>query len=56
LEKTPEVLKDTLEKIGLSFEYVALRDIEEGEEIFMDYGEEWEDAWEQHVKVRSFVA
>jgi hypothetical protein len=34
-DKTPEDIKYTLEKIGLSFEYVALRDIEEGEEVFM---------------------
>ena len=33
--KTPEDLKYTVEKIGLSFEYVALRDIAEGEEVFM---------------------
>jgi hypothetical protein len=36
-------------KAGLGFEYVALRDIREGEEIFLDYGEEWEMAWHQHV-------
>lgn len=47
--------KRTLEEIrqenvrGLSFEVVALRDIEEGEEVFVDYGEAWEQAWEQHV-------
>lgn len=35
---------------GLSFEIVALRDIEPGEEIFFDYGEEWEEAWAQHAK------
>jgi len=35
LHRSPEVLKDTLEKIGLSFEYVALRDIEQGEEVLM---------------------
>jgi hypothetical protein len=34
-DKTPEDLKYTLEKIGLSFEYVATRDILEGEEVFM---------------------
>ena len=34
---------------GLAWEYVASRDIEEGEEIFLDYGEEWEEAWSQHV-------
>ncbi|GKY98732.1 hypothetical protein MPSEU_000829500 [Mayamaea pseudoterrestris] len=48
-EKTPENLKYTVEKIGLSFEYVALRDISEGEEVFMDYGDEWQAAWEEHV-------
>ena len=30
-------------------EIVALRDIERGEEVYMDYGEAWEDAWEKHV-------
>jgi len=34
---------------GLSMEIVALRDIQLGEEVFIDYGEEWEDAWEEHV-------
>jgi SET domain len=50
LDKTPSQLRDTTEKIGLSFEYVALRDIPEGEEIFMDYGDEWEAAWNEHVQ------
>jgi len=49
LERSPGQLADTLEKIGLSFEYVALRDIEEGEEVLIDYGEEWEKAWQEHV-------
>lgn len=35
---------------GLSMEIVALRDIEPGEEVFMDYGAEWEEAWAKHVK------
>jgi hypothetical protein len=34
---------------GLSFDYVALRDIKEGEEILIDYGEEWELAWQEHM-------
>jgi hypothetical protein len=34
---------------GLSFDLVALRDIEEDEEILIDYGEEWERAWQEHV-------
>ena len=29
---------------------VATRDISPGEEIFIDYGKEWEDAWNDHVK------
>jgi hypothetical protein len=38
---------------GLSFDFVALRDIQEGEEILIDYGEAWEEAWQAHE--RSFV-
>jgi hypothetical protein len=49
LDKTPTDLRDTVDKIGLSFEYVAIRDIKEDEEVFLDYGEEWEQAWEAHV-------
>ena len=50
LNKSPTELRHALEKIGLSFEYVAVRDIEEGEEVFMDYGDEWQAAWDEHVK------
>lgn len=34
----------------LGIEYVALRDIEAGEELLLDYGDAWEQAWEEHVK------
>jgi len=34
---------------GLSFDVVALRDIQEDEEILIDYGLEWETAWQEHV-------
>jgi SET domain len=34
---------------GLSFDVVALRDIQEDEEILVDYGLEWETAWQKHV-------
>lgn len=34
---------------GLSLEIVALRSIEQDEEIFIDYGEAWEQAWKQHI-------
>ena len=33
----------------LWLDFVALRDIEKGEEIFMDYGNIWEEAWQKHV-------
>lgn len=49
LTKDVEFLSNVHEKIGLSFDYVALRDLEEGEEIFLDYGDEWIEAWEAHV-------
>ena len=35
---------------GLSFDLVALRDIDTDEEILIDYGEEWESAWREHVQ------
>ena len=35
---------------GLSMELVAMRDIDEGEEIFLDYGDDWEDTWQRHVQ------
>lgn len=50
LDKDIESLRRTIEKIGLSFEYVATKDIAAGEEVFMDYGKEWEAAWDEHVK------
>ena len=34
----------------LAMKLVALRDIEAGEEIFWDYGDEWEAAWQKHVQ------
>ena len=34
----------------LTMEFVALRDIEKGEEIVVDYGEEWVEAWKKHVE------
>jgi hypothetical protein len=38
---------------GLSFDFVATRDIREDEEILIDYGDEWEAAWQRHM--RSFI-
>jgi hypothetical protein len=38
------------ESSGLSFEYIASRDIDPGEEILIDYGIEWQNAWNLHKK------
>jgi hypothetical protein len=35
---------------GLAFDVVATRNIEPGEEVFIDYGIEWEEAWKKHVE------
>jgi len=32
----------------VAFDYVATRNIAEDEEIFLDYGDVWEDQWKQH--------
>jgi hypothetical protein len=34
---------------GLLMDVVATRDIREGEEIFLDYGKEWQQAWQKHA-------
>lgn len=33
----------------LAVDYIALRDIQAGEEIVMDYGTDWQRAWNQHI-------
>jgi hypothetical protein len=38
-----------LYQAGLAFDYVALRDIQKGEEILVDYGADWQRAWDEHV-------
>jgi len=35
---------------GLAFDLVATRDIRRGEEVLIDYGDEWEQAWRAHVE------
>ena len=39
--------------VQLVFDLVATTEIREGDEIYLDYGEEWEAAWNHHL--RSFV-
>ena len=38
-----------LQKTGLMIDIIATRDILVGEEIFLDYGEEWARNWDEHV-------
>ena len=35
-------------KPHLAFDYIVTRDIQEDEELFLDYGIEWEEAWRKH--------
>ncbi len=35
---------------GLALELVATRNMHEGEELFLSYGEAWEKAWENHMR------
>lgn len=34
--------------VSLAFDYIALQDIEVGDELFLDYGSPWENAWNKH--------
>jgi hypothetical protein len=45
---TAEELGEKME-LGLVLEYFPLRDIKSGEEITINYGTEWQEAWEEHV-------
>ena len=41
---------ETTQNAQLSFDLIATRDIYPGEEVFLDYGQEWQDAWGRHVR------
>jgi hypothetical protein len=49
LERTPDDL-DSERHAGLIMELVATRNIEPGEEVFLHYGEGWENAWNDYVE------
>lgn len=40
---------ETTTRSTLALDYMATRDIAEGEELLIDYGDAWEVAWAQHV-------
>ncbi len=50
LNITTEELLAITDASGLMMEFIALRDIEEGEEVLIDYGDAWQEAWNQHVE------
>ena len=55
-QHNPKMLRKTVSELNdiasaqLAMELVALRHIEAGEELFLDYGDEWEAAWTKHVE------
>ncbi|KAL7488085.1 hypothetical protein ACHAW6_013684 [Cyclotella cf. meneghiniana] len=49
LTKSVDFLEDQLSP-GLEFDFVAIRHIEPGEEVFLDYGVEWDNSWRAHVR------
>lgn len=48
LNMTVDELHSTY-RAGLAMNIIAIRDIRSDEEIFLDYGFEWEKAWQQHI-------
>jgi hypothetical protein len=50
LEKSPDDLLSYENHAGLVMEIVATRTIAPQEEILLDYGEEWEAAWQKHTE------
>ena len=48
LGRSPDDLRSE-DHAGLIMELVATRDIAAGDEVFLDYGTEWEKAWREHV-------
>jgi len=37
-------------KTGLLFDIIATRDIHRGEEVILNYGNDWEESWKQHIE------
>ena len=49
LHQSPEAM-DHLSSPGLVMDIVATREIQPGEELFLNYGDAWEQAWNDHVR------
>lgn len=51
LDLTPEELEgEDYQRVNVMFDVVATRDVDVGEEVFLDYGPEWSKAWDEHVR------
>ena len=50
LAKDIEDIKAHEGRVPLSFDIVATRNIEAGEELFLDYGAKWEAQWDRHLQ------
>ncbi|KAG7362963.1 SET methyltransferase domain containing protein [Nitzschia inconspicua] len=48
-EDPQKLIDDEHSHLGLLMEIVATKDIAEGDEIFLDYGDDWQVAWDKHV-------
>ena len=53
LDLKPHQLFD--QERGLALEYVALTDIASGDELLLDYGTQWEKAWNQHTQQQQWT-
>jgi len=49
LETAEHIAEDYDAMLPLGMDVVAIRDIEADEELFLDYGSEWQRAWDKHV-------
>lgn len=49
LRKDIKALEDVMEPV-LFFDIKAIGEIKEGDELYLDYGNEWEEAWNDHMK------
>jgi hypothetical protein len=47
--KTPKELAESVE-VTLGMDFIALRDIKEGEELLVDYGSAWETSYQEHLR------
>ena len=49
LDQTVEYIDEHLNAVAFEFDIVATRDIQPSEEVLIDYGHKWEEAWNERV-------